>query len=402
MPRIILTLFALVCLGLLPACASAPKHHAVPEALASEATVYGLTDIRFWGDELPPDFDARLEKEADILNKLLADRVQNGGEPVLNMLAMSAGGADGAFGAGLLVGWSAAGTRPQFDMVTGVSTGALAAPFVFLGPEYDNVLKEAYTTITKRDIYKSCFFCVIFGGPAFAKTKPLQAMIRGLVTPEVFAEIAREHRTGRALWIATTNLDAGRPVIWDIGALANSGHPEALALFHDILLASSAVPGLFPPVQIAVEAGGETYDELHVDGGTTTLTFLYPPEVSARDFFARLGFEVKPSLYVILNTRVPPQYEAVETDLFAIAERSLSTAIRYKEIGDALRIYEIARRDGIDFNLAIIPRDFTLKSEEDFDQAYMNALFDFAYDLSNNGYLWLNAPPGIGHDLPVE
>ena len=395
-------IFALALLVLLAGCANSTERNVVPEALVPVATIPELPNIRIWGDELPADLDQRVERLVSELKEKFGGSLAAGKMPVINILAMSAGGAQGAFGAGILNGWTATGTRPQFDIVTGVSTGALAAPFAFLGQDYDYALKAVYTTITKKDIYKTCIVCGLFGGSALAKTKPLLALLQEFVTPEVFAEIAREHRKGRRLWIGTTNLDASRPMMWDIGELANSGHPDALQLFHSIMLASSAIPGFFPPVLFDVEANGDAYDELHVDGGTTTLAFLYPPDISAQFFTDRLGFDVEINLFIILNTPMPVRYEPVEATVASIVDRSLSTVLRYKHIGDALRIYEIARRDGIEFNLAIIPPEFKKRSKKSFDQEYMNILFEFGYNLARNGYPWLPSPPGMATVKPVS
>ena len=175
-------------------------------------------------------------------------------EPVIYGLALSGGGQDGAFGAGILCGWTEAGTRPQFKLVTGISTGALMAPFAFLGPAYDHVLKEAYTTISDKDVYKAHKPLAILLSlvnikplPALTENKPMEELVARLVDDKVLAEVAREHRKGRRLLIGTTQMDAQRLVIWNMGAIANSGNPQALALFRKIMVASASIPAFFPP-----------------------------------------------------------------------------------------------------------------------------------------------------------
>ncbi len=193
-----------------------------------------------------------------------------------NYLAISGGGANGAFAAGLLVGWSDAGTRPEFTMVSGVSTGALAAPFAFLGPAYDERLRGVFTTYSTSDLVVRRNLLSILTGHSVFDTEPLEKVIARYVDQSMMETIAVEFRKGRRLWIATTNLDAGRPVIWNIGAIANSGAPGALELIHKVMLASASVPGAFPPVIIEVEANGNLYDEMHVDGGIISQIFVTP------------------------------------------------------------------------------------------------------------------------------
>jgi len=378
----------------LSACGDRIAHHALPEALASAGEIAGYGQIRFYGDEAPPNIEARLAGRIKALKERFASDRQDGNPSQINLLALSGGSEDGAFGAGFLVGWSEDGRRPAFDMVTGISTGGLAAPFVFLGPDYDHVLEELYTTTTKKQIFKACVVCGLFGGPAFANTKPLRRMIEANFTAEMFEKIAAEHRKGRRLWIGTTNLDSGRPVIWDIGALAASGQPGALELFHKILLATSAIPGFFPPVAFVVETDGQPYTELHSDGGATFITFLYPPEIIGRTALEQLGDDIEVNLYVILNAKNPPYYKETKPATYDILKRALYVTVQNKAVGDALRVYEIARRDGLDYHMIMIPAEFGVTPVKDFDIDYMNALFEEGARLGRMVHPWLPAPPG--------
>ena len=383
---------------LLAGCASAPPHDPVPEYLIEAANLPAFSNVRYWGDTTVPNQEAALSANAEALRSR-AHRLAELGESIQShYLALSGGGADGAFGAGLLVGWTEAGTRPEFRIVSGVSTGALTAPFAFLGPEYDAQLKEAYTTVSTSSILRRNILAGILGGVALSDTTPFAKLIKDFTNQEMFAAIAREHRKGRRLYIGTTNLDAGRPVVWDIGALANSGNPEALGLFRRIIRASSAIPGLFPPVLFNVEAGGQSYAELHVDGGVTSQVFLYPARIDLRQIDARAGVQVDRRLYIIRNSKITPDYEVVKPGLFTISKRSIDMLIKNQGIGDLYRLHALTNRDGIDYNLAHVPSSFQEIPREVFDQEYMRSLFDLGYDMAHQGYPWLKGPPGTEDD----
>ncbi len=363
---------------------------AVSIAATPVVTDTSLVPIRVWGDEKP-------EAVAQLLNlppeKLKALMPAAYGKPH-SYLAISGGGENGAYGAGLLNGWTAAGNRPTFTFVTGISTGSLIAPFAFLGPEYDNVLTEVYTKYETKDLVRKKGVLSIVTSDAAADTAPLKALIARYVDAKVIAKIAAEHNNGRRLWIGTTNLDAGRPVLWNIGEIANSGDPKAPSLIHDILLASASIPGAFPPVLINVEADGKTFDELHVDGGTTNQVFFYPAGVDWKQVLKKLKVPGKPDLYVIRNAALQPDYQATKKKIIPIAGRSISTLIRTQGIGDLYRIYDNAMRDGLRFHVTYIPDEFEMKSKESFDPIYMRALYDVGYEFGKSGRDWDSKPPG--------
>jgi predicted patatin/cPLA2 family phospholipase len=310
--------------------------------------------------------------------------------PTAYYLAVSGGGDNGAFGAGLLNGWSETGTRPEFRMVTGVSTGALIAPFAFLGPQYDPVLREVYTTLTPDRIFRTRGLSAALFNDAMADTSPLADVIAKYADEKMFAAIAREYNEGRLLLIGTTDLDAQRPVIWNIGALAASGKPEALPLFHKILRASAAIPGLFQPVMIDVELDGKKYQEMHVDGGTMAQLFLYPPTLEAGRLLKR-----KRIAYIIRNARLDPDYSKAERQTISIAGRAINTMLAASGHNDILRTYFISLRDGVDYNLAYIGADFTLEKKGEFEQAYMQALFQYGYEQARSGREWHKQPPAF-------
>ena len=376
----------------LQSCASSPQRNASPEELIDQATVPGGPFARMWGDQLPPDLDSRLA----LLRQQLSS---NGDENVFTRphyyLSISGGGANGAFGAGLLKGWSESGTRPEMTIVTGISTGALIAPFAFLGSDYDGELERLYTTLSTKDLITKRS---IIGGllsDALADTQPLRDLLRNKVDDQMIAEIAKEYKKGRRLLIGTTNLDAKRPVIWNIGAIATVGTEESAQLIRDVMLASASIPGMFPPVRITVQMGEEEYDELHVDGGVTSQVFLYPAHLDLKDAAETLGASGKKTVYVIRNSDLHPRWSEVKPELGPVAFTSISTLIRTQGIGDLYRIYLGAKRDGIHYRLAYIPGDFDLEPDEDFDPKYMRELFKMGYEAARDGYGWIASPPGI-------
>ena len=375
----------------LSSCGSVPIRKPLPEKYSSKAQVPGIPRARFWGDKAPSFFKAITGQSRDDLMRQFSGVF--GCEH--NYLALSGGGSNGAFGAGLLVGWSAAGNRPEFTIVTGISTGALIAPFAFLGQAYDARLKEMYTTISTDDLIIKLNILSAITGTAAVKTTPMQKTLAKYINQEVMEAIAAEYKTGRRLYVATTNLDAKRPVIWNIGLIACSGQPAALQLIHKIILASASIPAYFPPVLFEVEADGERYDEMHVDGGTASQVFLYPAELDWKHLLSKFEVKGRPTAYVIRNSALVPEWETIKPKILPIASESIDSLIRTQGIGDMYRIYLDCQRDGIDFKMAYIPADFDSKPKEDFDPVYMTELFNLAYKMAADGYPWHKGPPGF-------
>jgi predicted acylesterase/phospholipase RssA len=379
-------------LTIVAGCAGAPERAPVPAELIRSAAVPGIPGARYWGEASPEVAARSLDAYSDADLATMFAGIY--GKPH-SYLAISGGGSNGAYGAGFLVGWTAAGTRPEFTMVTGVSTGALIAPFAFLGAEYDDELESLYTTMSTKDVAVMKGLLKGFFSEAMADTTPLRALIERYVSDDVIEAIAVQHRRGRRLWIGTANLDVGRPVVWDLGAIAASGHPSKARLIHDVLQASAAIPVAFPPVLIPVEAGGRTYDEMHVDGGTAQQVFVYPTEMDWPRVLARLGAVGRPTVYVIRNASLEPGFNGVPRKVLPIATRSIQSLIRTQGLGDLYQIYALCLRDGNDFRLAHIPAEFTEQAAEDFDPIYMQKLFAHAYKAAKDGYQWDSAPPGF-------
>lgn len=378
----------------LAGCYPSDRLPAVPADLQAQAEVVGMPGVRYTAANISSDFskDALESVRRELEQRAKAG--ETGPLPPAHFLALSGGGDNGAFGAGLLNGWSAAGTRPQFKVVTGVSTGALTAPFAFLGQKYDPVLKEIYTTISSKDVLEDRNFLAAVLADAMADNAPLWNLTKKYVTEQLLQEIAAEHAKGRMLFVGTTNLDARQGVIWNMGKIAASGHPGALQLFRSLMIASAALPGAFPPVFIDVEVKGQRYQEMHVDGGASAQVFVYPVSYRLKEAAAAAGIERERHLYLIRNARLDPEWAHVERRTMSIAGRAITSLIQTQGKGDVFRIFALAQRDQVDFNLAYIPDIFKAAHKEEFDNTYMRQLFDLGYGLAKNGYDWTKQPPG--------
>ena len=391
----LLAVLGALCLLFAQGCATLTRQPAVPQKMRLSAEIPGMPGVRYFADaeaeEFLQDGIESLERE----KAFLAASGYRGDLPPVSFLAISGGGDDGAFGAGLLVGWTAAGNRPRFKGITGISTGALIAPFAFLGPEYDHVLKHVYTNTSATDIFKSRNLLSGILKDAMADTTPLYDLVKRYVNQKTLNDVAAEHAKGRMLLIGTTDLDSRTGVIWNMGKIAASGHPKALQLFHEIMIASAAIPGAFPPVLMDVEANGKQYQEMHVDGGTIAQVFVYPTSLSIAEESRKRGIVRERNLYIIRNARLDPEWAEVERRTMSIAGRAISSLIRTQGIGDLYIIHSLAQRDGVDFNLAYIPPSFKVEHTKDFDTGYMRQLFNLGYSMAAKGYPWQKDPPGF-------
>ena len=272
---------------------------------------------------------------------------------------MSGGGENGAFGSGLLCGWSEHGTRPVFELVTGISTGALTAPFAYLGSSYDPQLRAVYTELKSSSVFFKRGLTAALFDDALSDNSPLFKTISGYLDEAMLAALAHAYEDGRLLLIGTTDLDAQQPVIWNIGAIAKSGHPRALDTIRRILLASAAIPGAFPPTLFDVVLDGKPYQEMHVDGGAFAQAFLYPAGLTRqrRARMTRGQQVVSATAYVIRNGRLDAEWASTERSTMGIAGRAISTMIAASGLNDVIRMYNNTQRDGIGFNLAYIGSD---------------------------------------------
>jgi predicted patatin/cPLA2 family phospholipase len=334
------------------------------------AAIPGMLDARFWGDS------------AEDFNKALP--TQPG-----PWLILSTGGSDGAFGAGLVNGLSASGNRPDYAVVTGVSTGALMAPFVFAGSRYDAKLQEFYTKTSAADIFEAGST-----GESFLDTWPLKDLIAKQVTPELLADIAAAYKNGRRLFLVTTDLDAERSVVWNMGAIAaraaGPNGDDAAKLFRSVMLASGSIPGAFQPVYIDVEANGKRFSEMHVDGGVGGQFFVAPAALMA----SNSGYKIPATeLYIVVNSGLQPDFDVVERSTPLILVQTVGMAVKVDLRLMLDRAFVAAKNSGIGFNVASIPANFDAASRGAFDTKYMQALFDLGFNLGKNGTAFAKEPP---------
>jgi hypothetical protein len=344
----------------------------------AEAVIPGIPGARLWADD-PAIATGR---------RSVVSRGVTRTQP--SILALSGGGADGAFGAGLLNGWSARGTRPQFTFVTGASAGALIAPFAFLGSSYDETLRGVFASGEMANLLQSDGLAGLLGTSVF-KTAPLRDLIARHVDSQLVEAVGREYRTGRRLYIVTTNVDAQRTAIWDMGKIASSGDPGALDLFRNVMAASAAVPGVFSPVLIDVEAEGRHFAEMHVDGGVTANVMIVPEAIllSGTPLFPP---EARPKVYIIINGKLSPDFEVVRASTLPIVTRSFETSVRANTRSTLLASLQFAKSKNWEFNIASIDSDQPKSGALGFDAAYMGQLFDYGYQRGRSGVLFQSTP----------
>jgi hypothetical protein len=347
---------------------AADKNSRIDFSAADEAVaqVPGLpADTRFWGDSVA-DFQRALSAEPG------------------PWLILSTGGEEGAYGAGFLNGWVATGTRPPFSVITGVSTGALMATYVFAGGKYDEELHQIYTTISATDIFE-----VASTPESLTDTWPLGKTIEKRVTAELLAAVAAEHQKGRRLFVVTTNLDAGRPTVWNMGAIAAQGGDAALKLFRQVLLAAASIEGMFPPVYITVEANGRQFQEMHGDGGATGPLFFGP------EAYLVPGSPVRfPStgIYAVFNGKLTTEFYLPSRTTAAILGRSIGIALK---AGGRLQLALAglaAQKAGIPFNVTYVDEGFGQVGRGIFDPKYMNALYDYGLAQGRSDSRFRKAP----------
>ncbi len=398
-PGIIFLISALFVQG----CATMRPRNAVPTDFTGKVTISGMPDIRSDMDDPDPAvmrqslIDSFKEEDKN-------DYPTNGlGIKIYPVLAISGGGANGAYGAGLLVGWSKEGSRPIFKIITGVSSGSIVALYAFLGKDYDAQLEKFTTTLSTKDIMrKNNIFKILFGDSLMSPALMIK-IISGIADEKAMARVAEEHKRGRRLFVGTVNLDAQEFVVWDMGAIACKGGPDSLNLFRKILLASCSLPMTLPPVHFKVSSAiGEIYDEMHVDGGTMREVFFIDQLTKNMEGAAKLfGIDpskYRPRIYILSNAYLSPNRQQVKDGLVAISIRSLETVGAAAINGDIYRLYAFAKRRGLDFNLAYIPADCKPNQKEFFDLKEEQKLFKRGYDDAVNGYKWHKTPPGYAQE----
>ncbi|HJR21975.1 MAG TPA: patatin-like phospholipase family protein [Dongiaceae bacterium] len=371
--------------------------HPVPLEAQNDPSIPGFTDIRFF-----PLTDVEPMRKA-IRQAFLTETPENyetlaDGWRRYNYLAISGGGSDGAFGAGILNGWSAKGNRPSFKVVTGVSTGALIAPFAFLGSAYDPWIKEAYTTINAGRIYDARQLIAVLWEESVADNKPLKELVTKYITSDLLDAIAVEHAKGRRLYVASSNMDREEPVIWDMGAIASSTDPAKLELFRSVLVASASIPAIFPPTLVKVNLDGQPYDELHCDGGVFFQSFFIGAIVDLpaliREAHPDYNGRVFQDLFIIRNGSTTPARKQIPRGVRSISERAIMTLLKVSGINDLYRLFLSTEHDNVDFYFVALPADYVRSTDEEFNEAEMNRQFDLGYQLAARGVPWRRLPPG--------
>jgi hypothetical protein len=380
---------------LLPGRAKERSLPSLPVELEEQVAVPEFPNVRDWGDRASLVLKKSLEES---FRQELACRDDKPAhdQKTQDILVLSGGSDNGAFGAGLLCGWTKHGDRPTFKVVTGFSTGALISAFAFLGPGYDEQLQEAFTTVSAKNIFKVKNIFSILTSESIADSRPLAELIGKYFTEKLLAEIAAQYGRGRRIFICTTQLASQRLVVWDVGKIAASGHAGALTLLKKIYLASSALPGIFPPVYFKVIAGGQTYEEIHVDGaiGMEALTYEHAIQPWAAGVQMNPQSQWARRLFIIRNGLLRPEWQEIKAKTLAIMPLALVTLIKNQVVGDLYRLYHEAGRDGFEYNLAVIPDDFRVEKREKFDTAYMNNLYSLGYEMASQGFPWARKPPG--------
>jgi predicted acylesterase/phospholipase RssA len=314
-------------------------------------------------------------------------RALRAGEP-LSILALSGGGAGGAFGAGAVAGLTRAGSRPTFDVVTGVSAGALVAPYAFLGPTWDAQLIEAFTGVAEDNLLKSRGLGVIFGSSLYSG-RPLQRLIDAHVSEAMILAVAREADKGRLLLVATTDVARGEPVIWDLGAIAKNGGPTARTLFRDVLVASASVPGMFPPVIIRVNENGLAHDQAHVDGAATVPFFVPPAFLQTTPGILSAH---RTAVFVIVDGLLGEAARTTRLTARSILSRSIHVGLSHLMLTTMELTAATAQLDGADLQYSSLPPRYPLSDSFDFSPTIRRPLFRYAYECAQAGRLWTAFP----------
>lgn len=359
----------------LSACAPIRAPYDVSEA--DRAHIVGFENIRVHADDPRPP-----------------KRVHDPWSPVTtkakpDMLAISGGGAGGAFSVGILSAWSEVGTRPHFDVITGVSTGALIAPLAFLGSEYDGRLQRLYLSDQAGTLIDINWKGLGVLSPGLLRGEALRRMVEENITGEIVGQIAREHRTGRRLLVMTTNLDTQRAVVWNIGAIADSGREDALALIHQVLIASASVPGIFPPVSIKAMVDGRQIEELHSDGGSSAQFFTLPEElIVAQDHHGK----EKLHIYVIINNALIPEFSMSPGRALPIMGRAYAILLKSQTRQGLIALYNFAQRSGVDLDIAAIDVQVPYSITDPLDRRYMTTVYLSGYRRTSSMNLWMKRP----------
>lgn len=372
------------CVLVISGCATVTRNQA-PNSLFSAVAPLGFqSDVRYANMD-PSAIQSRF---SDVIERRRALSIGS----TLDILALSGGGAGGSFGAGALVGFSQNGKRPQFDIVTGVSAGALIAPFAFLGSAWDARLADNFSG-RHSDNFLVLRGLGILLRPSVYQNKTLVDFVDQFVTSDMINEIAAHAMSNRLLLVATTDLDKEETVIWDMGKIAAHGGEAARILFRDVLVASASIPGVFPPIIIPVESNGSRYDEMHVDGSVTTPFFIAP----ALAFVLPIDPKVLKgaNIYVLINGQLGVIPRTTELNTISILSRSISAELNHMKRTELALTSEFAQKYGMNFKLTVIPVDYSFDGPLEFQEATSRKLFEFGVDCAKKGRLWATVEQSI-------
>lgn len=388
-PRVVVVCLAV---GLLGGCVSTPRLPP-PPTLASQASPPGFpADIRLLTID-KPQYDRRV---ASVFGRL----AQSADDGSIDYLVLSGGGSGGAFGAGALVGMTQSHRRPQFEVVTGVSAGALLAPFAFLGPRWDSQLQAAFGGDSRLTVARSKLGAVIarlLFPRGSASRSALHKLVDHYVTDAMLQAVAAEWRKGRLLFVATTDLDKRETVLWNMGKIAAVGGKPALKLFREVLVASASVPGMFPPVLVRVSDGRHEYDEMHVDGSVTTSLFTVPHVAQLMP--AGQAGTLPVNVFVIVNGKLAGAPEETPLNTVDVLTRSFGADLMYKTRESLLLSFDYAQRQHMGFHLTEIPPAYPSASFADFNPAHMRKLFEFGRRCASEGKLWETPDQSVARNL---
>ncbi len=362
----------------LTGCASGERA-AYSSTIAASARVEGFSNVRTYADK-----SLSLPNETDWLPSVKKSQ--------LNYLVISGGGAGGAFTVGALEAWTDRGDRPAFDIVSGVSTGALIAPFAFLGPKYDGILVDLYTSGVAEKLADPYPLASGILRESLLKQGPLRSMVERYITRDVMKEIAAEHRKGKRLVVLTSNLDSQRPVIWNLGAIADSERSDALALLQDVLIASASIPGIYPAVLIKAKADGKLIEEMHSDGGSTSQFLSMPEGWMANADRLQLAKDHKLNMYIIVNNALMPEFSTTKNKTFAVIARAYAQLIKAQTRSALIATYGYAQKNGIRFQVASIDAQIAYDARNPFGTNYMRAVYHLAQEKMRSNSLWRDKP----------
>jgi predicted acylesterase/phospholipase RssA len=385
-----IVLFCFVCLLVLEGCAGL----ALSESKSS-------VDVRQPAERLMTFRTLGSDRQFSELSSVAAAERLRGmrAEKPLAILALSGGGAGGAFGAGAVAGLTRTGMRPEFDVVTGVSAGALVAPYAFLGPSWDAQLLDAFTGVAGDNLLQSRGLGVIFASSIYSG-RPLRQLVDGYVTDDMIRAVAREAAKGRLLLVATTDVASGESVVWDLGAIAKNGGSSARALFCDVLVASASVPGMFPPVIIRVAEDGTSDDQAHVDGAATVPFFVPPALLQTAGGVPGTG---RTAVFVIVDGSLSGGAQTTRLTARAILSRSIRVGLDHLLMTTLQLTAATAQLEGADLQYSSLPADYPLPDTFDFSARIRRPLFHYAYQCAESGRLWTALPSaddkGTSHDM---